>query len=176
MGCHFLVQVKGNCNKLYAQIRLFTALCQPFSVCETCEKGHGRLEHRRVELFCNALDMPPGWYGIQRIVRVKRWGQRGGKPFEQTAWYILSKPMNSARRVAQGIRGHWGIENRLHWTKDVLLGEDHMAITHPRAATLVAFLNTTALNLLRLAGYKPVKDTFALFANKVNELHKLFAL
>ena len=77
--------------------------------------------------------------------------------------------------MAKGIRGHWGIENRLHWTKDVLIGEDDMTITNTNAATVVAFLNTTALNLLQLAGYKPIKDTFAKFANKVNELYNLFA-
>jgi predicted transposase YbfD/YdcC len=175
LDCHFLVQVKGNCNKLFAQIKLFTALCRPFSVCETIEKGHGRLEHRRVELFFNQVDLPQGWAGIQRIVRVKRWGQRKGKPFEHTAYYILSKPIDSAHVVAKGIRGHWGIENRLHWTKDVLIGEDDMTITNTNAATVVAFLNTTALNLLQLAGYKPIKDTFAKFANKVNELYNLFA-
>ncbi len=132
------------------------------------------MEHRRVELYTNQMELPKGWHGIERIVRVKRWGQRKGKPFEQTAYYILSKPINSARSVGKGIRGHWGIENRLHWTKDVLIGEDRMAITDPNAATVIAFLNTTALNLLQLAGFKPIKDSFAKFANKVNELYNLF--
>ena len=121
------------------------------------------------------MELPKGWQGIQRIVRVKRWGERKGKPFEQTSYYILSKSIDLAHIVAKGIRGHWGIENRLHWTKDVLMGEDEMSIKNTNAATIVAFLNTTALNLLQLAGYKPVKDTFSKFANKVNELYNLFA-
>ncbi len=173
-GCHFLIQVKGNCNKLYAKIQVFTALACPFSVCETIEKGHGRKEHRQVELFFNHLDLPKGWNGIERVIRVKRWGTRKGQPFQQTSYYVLSKPINSANVVAKGIRGHWGIENSLHWTKDVLMGEDNMTIINNNAATVVAFLNTTAINLLRLAGHKPVKDSFAKFANKVNELYYLF--
>lgn len=105
---------------------------------------------------------------------MRRWGTRHGKYYEEVSFYVLSKPIDSAQTVAKGIRGHWGIENNLHWVKDVILGEDDMTITNQKQATIVAHLNTTALNLLRLAGLKPNKDTLAIFTNKVHELHKLF--
>lgn len=145
----------------------------PISTCETYERSRGRIENRRVELYKNKIELPQGWSGIQRFAKVRRWGTRNGKDYHDVSFFILSKPINHAQSVANGIRNHWSIENNLHWTKDVLMGEDAMTIKNHNAATFVAHLNTLAINLLRLAGYKPIKDTFAKFTNKVNELETL---
>ena len=174
LGCDFLIQVKANCHTLYARIALFTAFHLPMSTCETYEEGHGRCEFRRVELFENKAELPQVWHGITRLVKVRRWGLREGKPYQQLSFYILSKPLNSVQVVARGIRGHWGIENKLHWVKDAILKEDKMTITHPTQATIAALLNTTAMNMLRLAGLLPNKDTLAGFANKVKKMYNLF--
>lgn len=145
----------------------------PISTSETYEKSRGRIENRRVELYENKIELPQGWNGVQRFAKVRRWGTRNGKDYHEVSFYILSKPMNLAHEVAKGIRNHWSIENNLHWTKDVLMGEDAMTIKEPNSATLVAHLNDLAINLLTLAGYKPIKDTFAKFTNKVKELEPL---
>ena len=171
LGCHFLAQVKRNCRKLWEVVALYTAICQPISTCEYYEEKHGHQIHRRVELYLNEAPLPQGWNGIQRLVKVRRWGTRNCKPFDERSYYVLSKPLNSASMVAKAIQGHWGIENRLHWTKDVIMGEDDMTPRDKNTVSVVVCLNNTALNILRLAGYKPVKDTFAKFANKVNELY-----
>lgn len=176
LGCHFLAQVKGNCRKLWAIIALHTALCQPISTCEYYECEHGREIFRRVELYDNQAQLPEGWNGIKRLIKVRRWGTRKGKPFEESAFYVLSKPIDSALIAARAIQGHWSIENKLHWIKDVNLKEDDMTINDRNAVALVVYLNNIALNTLRQAGYKPVKNTFAKFANKVNELIKLFQI
>lgn len=174
MGCHFLAQVKRNCRKLWETIALYTALCQPISTCEYYEDKHGHQIHRRVELYLNNADLPKGWNGIERLVKVRRWGYRNHVPFEELSFYVLSKPLNSACIVAKAVQGHWSVENKLHWTKDVLLGEDDMTLRDKNTVAILACLNNASLNILRAAGYKPVKDTFAKFANKVNELIKLF--
>lgn len=174
LGCHYLSQVKRNCCRLWEAVALCTALSRPISTCEYYEEKHGHQIHRRVELFRNEASLPKGWNGVQRLVRVRRWGNRNGKPFDERSFYILSKPLDSARQVAEAIQGHWGIENMLHWTKDMVMGEDDMTPRDKNTVSVVVCLNNTALNLLRLAGYKPVKDTFAKFANKVNELYNLF--
>lgn len=171
-----MIQVKANAKRLYLEMSLCMELNQPISCFETTEKGHGRFETRKTELYLNQATIPKGWVGIERFVKVTRSGLRNGKPFNFVSLYILSKPLDDAQVVAQGIRLHWGIENLLHWIKDVNLTEDDMTIKETKPATAVAYLNTLALNLIRLAGYKPVKDTFALFSNKVNELVRLFVL
>ena len=82
--------------------------------------------------------------------------------------------MNSALHVARIIQNHWSIENNLHWIKDVNLREDELRGKNKDMVSLMVYLNNLALNILRTAGYKPVKDTFAKFANKVSSLHTLF--
>ena len=71
---------------------------------------------------------------------------------------------------------YWAIENNLHWTKDVIMNEDDMTLRDKNTVAVLVCLNNAAINLLRQAGYKPIKNTFAKFANKVNELHKLFQI
>jgi predicted transposase YbfD/YdcC len=127
-------------------------------------------------LFNNQADIPKGWNHIERIVKVRRWEKRGQKEFHEVSFYVLSKPINSAFEVAMAIEKHWSIENRLHWVKDVNLGEDKMTIHNHNSVSIIVYLNNMALNALRKAGLKPTKDTLAKFANKVKELGKLFNL
>lgn len=173
VGCHLLVQVKKNQHTLYAAIELYTALATPLSTYQYSDVGHGRDVHRRVELFVNAAVTPKGWENIQRIVRVRRWGNRQGKDFEEVAYYSLSKPIDSAQEVAAAIQQHWGIENKLHWVKDVWLGEDAMTVRGQQGVALLVCLNNIALDLLLLAGLQLNKDTFAKINNKVEELAKV---
>lgn len=174
VGCHFLAQVKGNCRKLYEQIALFTAFTNPISSCQYDDNKHGYQVTRYIELYINKIQLPKGWNGITRFVKVRREGIREGKFFQEVSFYVLSKPINSAALVAKMIQEHWSIENKLHWVKDVNLGEDDMTIKEPKNAALLAYFNNTAMNILNLAGLKPNKDTFAKISNKVKQLYKLF--
>ncbi len=172
--CHFLAQVKRNCRKLWEIIALDTALCTPISTCEYYQQSNGRCVFRRIEVYENQSQLPNGWNGIQRLVKVRRWGTRYNKSFEEVTFFVLSKPINSAKTIADAIQQHWSIENELHWTKDVIIGEDDMTPKDKNTVALLVYLNNIALNVLKTNGYKPTKNTFAKFANKVNELIFLF--
>ena len=174
LKAHYLVQVKSNCSALLQRLMKQAALTLPISTCEYYENANGNEIYRRVQLYENQDVMPKGWNGIVRLVKVRRWGIRNKKSFEQVSFYILSKPINSALVVARAIQSHWNIENNLHWIKDALLGEDFTSLKDKNMLPLLSHFNSFSLNLLRSAGYKPCKDTFALFANKVNELIRLF--
>lgn len=93
------------------------------------------------------------------------------QPICVTETYDKVRGREEHRRIE---RQHWFIENKLHWVKDVILHEDNMTISLPQMATIVGYFNTVVLNILRLAGYKPTKNTFAFFTDKVNELSNLF--
>jgi predicted transposase YbfD/YdcC len=173
MSLSFLAQVKRNARRLWENIALYTALCKPISTCEYYDDSHGREVHRRVELFENKIGMPTGWNHIERIVKVRRWGNRDQKQFHEVSFYILSKPINSAFEVAMAIQNHWSIENKPHWIKDVNLGEDQMSINNHNSVAIIAYLNNMALNTIRKAGLEPTKDTFARITNKVNQLAKM---
>ena len=174
MKCHFLVQVKSNCRRLWPLLRLHTALARPFSSFESCDNTHGRQVNRKVELYkADQIELPEGWPVAQRLVKVRRWGTRKGKPFDETAVYMLSKALNSACTIGQILQQHWSIENNLHWIKDVNFGEDKMSWITPRHAATIAMLNNVAVNLLRGANMKPTRDNLAMLCNNVPRLAKV---
>lgn len=168
---HFLIQVKRNTPALYQAIAEVEAA--PIDSCTSSEQGRGRLEHRHVQLYDHVATLPKAWPGIQRLIKVRRWGQRQGQPYEQEHYYICSLPLNEAQVFAQRIRDHWKIENALHWTKDVQLREDRSTIRQHQPAAILSLLNSAALNLLRLHGFKPTKDVLYTFTRNVKELINL---
>jgi predicted transposase YbfD/YdcC len=130
--------------------------------------------YRNVELYVNQATLPKGWNGIERLIKVRRWGTRGGNRFEEVSFYVLSKKVNSAKTIAIAIQRHWAIENELHWVKDVNIGEDSMTMNDKKTVEMTVYLNNVALNILKMSNLKPTKNTFALLANKVDKLYLLF--
>ena len=63
-------------------------------------------------------------------------------------WTSLVPQRCSPRRLLQVIRAHWTVENRLHWRRDVTLGEDHCGVRFPPVAQMLAVLNTVVLSLM----------------------------
>lgn len=168
------MQVKRNRSALWERIALDTALSLPLSTFEEIDEKSGRQVIRRVELYENNSKFAKGWNNIKRLIKVRRWGHRDGKEFTETSYYISSKPFFHASTVARIIQSHWSIENELHWIKDANMGEDNSSIKTKAPAVMMSYFNNLALNLLRAKGFKPTKNTFAKFANKVKELIKLF--
>ena len=82
---------------------------------------------------------------------MERRGKRGSKPCHQIVYYLSSR-QEIASVFARKIRGHWHIENRLHWVKDVLFQEDASPIHRCQPACNISTLKTIAINLLRSEG------------------------
>ena len=82
---------------------------------------------------------------------------RGAKPYEQIAYYLSSRQEN-AQVFMNKIRGHWRIENQLHWVKDVIFQEDSSRICKFRPATNLSVLKTIAMNLFRFLGFLSVTE------------------
>ena len=156
-GAHWLFALKGN------QGRVATEALAAFSSYEGLSKGlepeneldHGRIETRQVSVLKASLlpkEILGGWKGLEggSIVRVVR--DRVIKLTDDksndTAWYITSlAPCESnLRRIADTVRAHWSIENRLHWLLDVRFDQDRMQANDP------AYIeNRAALNRMVLA-------------------------
>ncbi len=117
---------------------------------ETEEKGHGRKEQRYYFL----CPVPEGLPDASRWAKLKAIGiaisttERNGKECNEVRYYILSKYL-SARRFAEAVRGHWGIENRLHWQLDVTFQEDQCRVRKGHADTNFSTLRRAALSLLK---------------------------
>ncbi len=87
-----------------------------------------------------------GFENLRRLIKVERRGSCGDKTYEETAYYISSLT-ESAQVFAKIIRGHWKIENQLHWVKDVIFEEDKSEISDFQAASNWSILTTIGLNL-----------------------------
>jgi predicted transposase YbfD/YdcC len=117
---------------------------------ETTERGHGRDEHRTY-LVCDApADLPDlaRWKKLKRIGIAISETIRDGKPTDDVRYYILSRKM-SARSFGAAVRGHWSIENKLHWQLDMTFGEDQCRIRKGNADANFSILRRTALSLLK---------------------------
>jgi predicted transposase YbfD/YdcC len=81
---------------------------------------------------------------VTRVV----WEQATGAQSTEVRYFLSSLPP-TARRIGGAIRGHWNIENGLHWVLDVVFREDARRVSERTTAANVAFLNRLALSLLR---------------------------
>lgn len=117
---------------------------------ESDEKGHGRKEHRSYYV-CDVPEDLAGrarWKGLKQIGVAISETTRSGKPCDDVRFYILSRKM-SARQFGATVRGHWGIENSLHWQLDITFGEDSSRIRKGNADANFSIVRRMALSLLK---------------------------
>jgi predicted transposase YbfD/YdcC len=124
---------------------------------ETKEHGHGRVEHRTYYVCDVPEDLPDRarWKGLKRIGVAISDTVRGGKSCADVRYYILSKRLG-ARSFGAAVRGHWGIENSLHWQLDMSFGEDRSRIRKGHADANFAVVRRMALSLLKNEGSQKV--------------------
>jgi predicted transposase YbfD/YdcC len=155
----YILSAKDNQPTLHAaaQAAFATAAVRPSSGrrSETTEdKDHGRHERRTVQVLAAAQYLSSAllaaWPGLLTLVMVVRvvTCQKTGVTTTETSYFISSLRPN-ARRIGRAIRGHWSIENGLHWVLDVVFREDARRLYERTAAESAAFLNRLALSLLR---------------------------
>ena len=89
------------------------------------------------------------WPGLNLLVAVEAVRRINGKSSTERRYYIASNPKATARQAAQAIRGHWGIENQLHWSLDMSFDEDASRIRKGHAAENFSRLRRIALNMLQ---------------------------
>jgi predicted transposase YbfD/YdcC len=158
-GGDYILAVKDNQPTLHAELQAAFAQAPPppprsTRGYRTTETGHGRHEHRAVQVlparaYLSAAQIG-AWVGMLTLVMVTRvvWCQATGVGSTEVSYYLSSLRPN-ARRIGSAIRGHWSIENGLHWVLDVVFREDARRVYDRTAAENVAFLNRLALSLLR---------------------------
>jgi predicted transposase YbfD/YdcC len=158
-GGDYLLAVKDNQPTLHAEIQaaFATAATPPARsprLYTTEDQGHGRDEQRTVQVLPARGQLSAAqcaaWLGVLTIVMVTRvvWCEATGMESIEVS-YFLSSLRPNARRIGAAIRGHWSIENGLHWVLDVVFREDARRLYDRTAAENVAFLNRLALSLLR---------------------------
>ena len=119
----------------------------------TVEKGHGRIEVRQVWTVDDpevlAYLNPQGvWPQLRSVGMVVAERHIGTERSREARYYLSSLPSNAAA-LGDAVRGHWGIENRLHWVLDIAFREDESRVRQGHADQNLALLRRLALNLLR---------------------------
>lgn len=156
----YILQVKENQPTLLAKLKVtmedarrdgFAGLVSD-SFTET-NKGHGRIETRRVWVCWNVAllgILVKEWPDLRSMIMVQRRRDVDGKVSTEWAYYISSLDgRRTARQFAGYIRGHWGIENNLHWQLDVSFREDERRIRKGHGAENFSRLCRLGLNLLK---------------------------
>ncbi len=152
----YVLALKGNQGNLHEDVvQLFNqAQQQQFREIEhdfyqTQEQGHGRVETRRYWVMGQTeyLIGAENWAKLTTIGAVECQRQIGETITSETRYYLLSLPLD-AQQFAQAVRGHWGIENQLHWVLDVAFAEDQSRSTSGYSGENLAVIRHLALNLL----------------------------
>jgi predicted transposase YbfD/YdcC len=157
-GADYLFAVKANQPTLRGEIELFFTDAPQASLerFADVDKGHGRIEQRAVTLarevdwlsaerrFPGELRLPH----VAAIVKVESRTHLKDRSRFDTRYYISSAE-TSAERAAKAVRGHWRIENQLHWTLDVVFNEDQSRLRKGHGANNMAVVRHFAINLVR---------------------------
>jgi predicted transposase YbfD/YdcC len=157
-GADYLLAVKANQPSLRQEIERFFADAPPetLDVEVDLDKGHGRIEDRRV-----FVSRDVEWLGGQRrfpgehrfpklaaVAKVETRTELKDRCRRETRYFICSRPI-SAKHLAQAVRGHWRIETSLHWVLDVTFREDLSRLRKGHGARNMAIVRHFALNLVR---------------------------
>jgi len=168
-GGDYLFLVKGNQPHLFEDLRVLFAppdpvkragqgiLRLPEQQAQTIDKGHGRLEIRSIRVS-SELKGYSDWPGLEQVFEIRRRWQSQGEWHEEVRYGVTSLPPTDAlpEHLLQLKRGHWTIENRLHYVKDVTMGEDRSAVHADNGPKIMAALRNTAVSLLRHAGFSTI--------------------
>jgi predicted transposase YbfD/YdcC len=156
-GADYVLALKGNQGTLHQAVQDHV-LAQmendfadvPARRYEETVKGHGRVD----TLIYYQLPVPDGlpkrdrWKGLRTIGVAIRISRQNGKETSEVRYYISSLRLG-VRRFAASVRGHWGIENTLHWCLDVTFREDDSRLRDRHAADNLAWLKRFAISLLK---------------------------
>jgi predicted transposase YbfD/YdcC len=150
-GAHYILIADDNQPSVHRRLRSVPWKQVP-PVDTTGNKGHGRFETRTVKLveIPAGIAFPHAALAIQ-ITRTRRTFARG-RVSRDTVYAVtdLSYDNTTAAELADAIRGHWAIENRLHWLRDVTFAEDHSQLWTGHGPQVMATFRNLAVSLHRL--------------------------
>ena len=153
-GGHYVLTVKDNQPSVRAACKALPWKQVP--AVTVTDRSHGRRVRRTVKAV-----QAPDWIkfpGAAQIVQLRRTRTIKGRKRVEVVYAICSLDMIAAPKatVAAWIQGHWGIENRVHWVRDVTFDEDRHQLRTGNGPQVMATLRNTAISLLRLAGHTKI--------------------
>jgi predicted transposase YbfD/YdcC len=156
-GGDYLLALEGNQGKLHQRVQDYIAKNMenefadvPARKYEEVVKGHGRIDRLTYYQMAAPDEILNGnkWRGLKSIGVAIRISEKDGKETSDVRYYISSTKV-SVKRFAERVRGHWGIENSLHWCLDVTFREDDSRLRNRHAADNLAWLKRFTISILK---------------------------
>jgi predicted transposase YbfD/YdcC len=171
----YLGALKGNQSGLLAAVKThFQPQQRHFQI----NKGHGRIEKRTVSIT-HQLDGIPDFPGLQTLIRVESERQVHRATIievsTETRYYVASF-RETAQAFAERIRGYWGVENKVHYVRDVTQGEDACRIRTSPLIQSWAIARNVALNLYRDYGFENMAQAQRMAGFGLSILKQLFRM
>ena len=137
----------------------------------TLDKGHGRRERRTLKAT-TALNEYLDWPGVGQVGQVESEVVKDGKTTHETRYFItsVSRSVADAGQLLKWVRGHWSIENRSHYVRDVTMGEDPSRIRKRSGPQVMAAMRNATIGFLRTMGVTNIAESLRRNASKVGEL------
>jgi predicted transposase YbfD/YdcC len=185
-GAHYILTIKPNQPALHAQLAALPWAQIPVAHRST-DTGHGRRETRTLKTTAVAAAAGPGGQGLlfphaAQAIRITRTRtvRAGGKTRRSTetvyAITSLTALHATGEQIARAVRGHWGIENRLHYVRDVTWDEDRSQVRTANGPQVMASLRNLAITILRLTGHTNIAAGLRHHAhNPIRALNALMA-
>ena len=151
-GADYVMTVKGNMPTLYRQLKKLPWARIPAA--SSVGKDHGRRARRTIKAV-----LAPPWIefaGAAQVAQLRRTVTKNGKKTVEVVYLITSDRDADPETLAAWVRGHWEIENRLHWVRDVTYQEDKSLVRTGNAPRVMATLRSLAISLLRLDGHSNI--------------------
>ncbi len=183
-GGHYFMVVKRNRRQLYDELTWFFTLppapCdRPWRVVTTVNKGHGRLETRTLSCT-DDLDDYLIWPGVQQVLRreTERIELKTGEVTRAVSYGVTSLTAQDAtpEQLAGLWRGHWAIENRRHYVRDVTLGEDACQMHVGSAPQALASVRNALISLLRRDGWQNIAAGLRHYSTSVTDALRLIGV
>jgi len=170
-GGHYVMIAKDNQPELRKWIKaLFDEplwLREAPQSAESLDLGHGRIEKRKLQ-SSSALSDHELWPGLEQVFAIERevTHQKSGKSSQEVVYGCtsLTKQRASAAMLLKLVRGHWTIENKSHWVRDVTFDEDRSQVREGNIPQVMAALRNTVIGLMRKAGESNIAAACRRFA------------
>ena len=157
-GGDYVLQLKGNQGGLHDEtVELFDQCLRDdclgiaYTTATTVNKGHGRLERRTIWASedLSWFAERDKWKNLRSLARVLCERTVEGETSREYHYYISSLGTNDPQKLLRYIRGHWSVENKLHWSLDISFGDDDRRTRTGHGAENASRLARIALNLLK---------------------------
>jgi hypothetical protein len=176
--------VKDNHPILHKKLKaFFTGSClfgAEFESALSTDLGHGRVETRQIRV---SSDLPKGYTGFTEVSQVfcltrKVIIKKTGVVREESVYGMTSLPASQAdpKCLLELNRGHWHIENKSHWVRDVTFEEDRSQVRKGNIPQVMAALRNVCIGLMRVKGFKKIAATCRHFAAKPEDALQIIGI